>query len=292
MIASLFLPVSLAVTFSAADARSQVMSLTLNVNSQIRVIAGAGPEMTEYYAWPFITASDDMGEPLTQQVQASSPGGQFEGYINHPSGWTASSTVYHDAAAFEDELFNNGDWELRDFTSIEGFAEDEAVYTFSVSGSETFLDGLGGTLITDNAHLLDLGAPTFEWANPGGLYDAMNVYLYDLTDTSLGTSALLDGDAASWSPAYTLLPGHEYQLSVNQRRDTSGLVTISEPAGDDPFPYQWFTSADVNANGVYEFTAVPEPHEHALAAGAALLGMALWRRARRPAVASAPLRRS
>jgi hypothetical protein len=286
---SFLLPAVLAATLPAADAAAEAtMSLTLNVNSEIRLNAGQPPQDTAYYAWPFLAASDDDGNPLAQAVKVASPGGNFEGYINHPMGWSASSSVFNDPVAVEDELFNNGDWTLRDFASFDGPPNPaETVYSFSVTPSPGFLDGLAGTLITDNAHLLDPGAPTFEWTNPGGLFEAVNVYLFDLTDTSLGTSDLLDGDATSWSPSYTLVPGHEYQLFVNQRRDTSGLVAISDPIPDDPsgdsFPYLWSSSADVNANGIYDFTAVPEPHEYALLAGAGLLGFALWRRVRRAA---------
>lgn len=276
------LPVALAVTLPAADSAAQNIFLTLNVNSEIRLTAGQAPGDAAYYAWPFITASDEFDEPVTQQVKVASPGGNFEGYVNHPMGWSASSLVYSDPAGFEDELVNNGDWTLHDFTSIDGPPDPaEQVYSFTVSSNPGFLDGLTGTLVTDNAHELDLGAPTFEWNNPGGLYDFVNVYLNDLTDTSQSISDLLPGDASSWSPTHTLVPGHEYQLFVNQRRDTTGLVTISDPEPADSFPYFWGWSADVNANGIYEFTAVPEPHEYAALAGAGLLGFALWRRARR-----------
>lgn len=278
----LLLPVGLALTFSVADSAAQSMDLTLNVNSQIRLTAGQAPEDATYYAWPFISATDEFDEPVTHQVKASSPGGAFQGYINHPQGWSASSTVYNDPAAFEDELFNSGDWTLHDFTSIDGPPNPaEVQYSFSVSGDSTVLDGLAGTLVTDNAHLLDPEAPTFEWSNPGGLFEAVNVYLFDLTETSLGTSSLLDGDATSWSPTYTLVPGHAYQLFVNQRRSATDDVSITEPSGDNSLPYFWNTSADVNANGIYDFTAVPEPHEYALTVGAGLVGFGLWRRQRR-----------
>lgn len=278
------LPVALAVTLPAADSAAQNIFLALNVNSEIRLTAGQAPGDVAYYAWPFITVSDASDEPVTHQVRVASPGGDFEGYVNHPMGWSASSTVYSDPAAFEDELFNNGDWTLHDFTSIDGPPNPaEVQYGFSVSGSPDFLDGVTGTLVTDNAHELDLGAPTFEWNNPGGLYDFVNVYLFDRTDPSQGTSDLLSGDASSWSPTYTLVPGHEYQLFVNQRRSATDDVSISEPSGDDSLPYFWNTSADVNANGIYDFTAVPEPHEYALAVGAGLVGFGLWRRSRRGA---------
>lgn len=267
-------------------ARAQTFEVQLNLNTETRRNAGESPEPTSFYAWPFISAGDGLGDPLTQQVVVSSPSGHFQGYINHPNGWSASSTVFTDRGELEDELFNNGDWAIRDFTEIsDGVFNGEQLYQFSVSGELGALDALIPTLIDDNAHELDHDAPVFTWHNPGGLFQAVNVYLYDRSGGGYAAVdwAVLDGDANSYAPTLSLNPGTPYRLEVNQRRDAGDSIWAGEPFGSEDFPYAWGFQADLNSIGIYEFTTVPEPHEYALAVGAGLIGFGLWRRQRRTA---------
>lgn len=271
-------PPILAALLAAPLAPAQTFQLQLNINSETLRNAGGSPDPTVYFAFPFIAFQDEFNELPTQTVVVESPNQLFNGYANHPDGWAASSLVMDDRDEFGNELFNNGDWRIRDFAELGvlGVLTGEQVHEFSVSGA---VDALAATVVEDNAHELDPGAPVFKWNNPGGLFDAVNVYLYDRTGGGFVLVAwdLLGGDADTYAPALSLAPGTPYRLEVNQRISAPG-ITAGTPFGSEPFPYLWDFGADLNSIGVYEFTAVPEPRACAAAAGALLLGFGLWRR--------------
>ncbi len=197
---------TLAFTVMTPLANAQLFELDLRIQSSTTRYAGS-PATTWYYAHPHLNLDDS----LAQQVAVKSPSRDivsfqgFAGYHNHPFG-TISSSFGSTRSNFTDELFNNGNWRVHDFTDLSDSPDlsNEVIYQFALSGGPGALDLLVPTIIDDNASSLNPNAPVFSWTNPGpGLYDSIRVVLSERVGFSLNhlTSDLLDSTADSWNPS-------------------------------------------------------------------------------------------